>query len=220
MLKTVVYIVTTLLRSVNKNTNWLKNSFSQHCGSLLIVNALRNLIWNCLATYVFTDWVSLRCNHSVSAAIQAVFPYVETAVVSSGMLLPLLASTAFSNVKRIIVGIPDEVIFIVFKKYHGLDTLVRRAFWRSIWTLLCGRMWLMTRSGLQLNVDSRWTNEPVSLFKISVIVNARIIRIYLLPLFFYWCKVALLQGWTRFPQSVPGNFRCYMIAGRRKLINV
>ena len=52
----------------------------------------------------------------------------------------------------------------------------------------------MTRSGLRLNVDSRCTNESVSLFNISVIVNARIIRIYLLPLFFYWCKVALLKG--------------------------
>ena len=55
-------------------------------------------------------------SHSVSAATQAVFSYVETAVVSYGMLLPVLASTAFSNVKGIIVGIPDEVIFIVFKK--------------------------------------------------------------------------------------------------------
>jgi hypothetical protein len=55
-------------------------------------------------------------SHSVSAATQAVFPYVETAVVSSGILLPVLTSTAFSIVKGIIVGIPDEVIFIVFKK--------------------------------------------------------------------------------------------------------
>ena len=54
----------------------------------------------------------------MSAATQAVFPCVETAVFSSGMLLPVLASTAFSNVKGIIVGIPDEVlvIFIAFKK--------------------------------------------------------------------------------------------------------
>jgi hypothetical protein len=55
-------------------------------------------------------------SHSVSAATQVVFPYIETALVSSGMLLPVLASTAFSNVKGIIVGIPDEEIFIVLKK--------------------------------------------------------------------------------------------------------
>jgi len=60
--------------------------------------------------------------------------------------------------------------------------------------LLRGRMWEMTRSRLQLNIDSCCTNEPVSLFKISVIVNARIFHICLLPLFFYWCKVAFLQG--------------------------
>jgi hypothetical protein len=41
----------------------------------------------------------------------------------------------------------------------------------------------MTRSGLRLNVDSRSTDESVSLFKISVTVNARVIRIYLLPIF-------------------------------------
>jgi len=67
-------------------------------------------------------------SHSVSAAIHAVCRCVETAVFSSGMLLPMIASTSFSNVKGIIVSIPDEVIFIVFKKQHGLDTLVRRAF--------------------------------------------------------------------------------------------
>jgi hypothetical protein len=60
-------------------------------------------------------------SHSVPVVTQAVFPFVETAVVSSGMRLPVLASTAFSNVKGIIVGIPDEVIFIVFKN----DTMIQ-----------------------------------------------------------------------------------------------
>jgi len=159
-------------------------------------------------------------SHSVSAATQAVFRYVQTAVVSSGMLLSVLASTSFNNVKGIIVSIPDEVIFIVFKKRNGLNTLGRRTFWRSSGTLLRARMWKITRRRLRLNIDSRCTNEPVFLCKISAIVNARIFHIYLLPFLFYWCKVALLQGWTSFPQSVAGNFRCYTIADRRKLINV
>jgi hypothetical protein len=55
------------------------------------------------------------------AATQTVFPFVETAEVSSGMPLPVFASTAFSNVKGIIVGIPDEVIFIVFRN----DTMIQ-----------------------------------------------------------------------------------------------
>ena len=53
-------------------------------------------------------------SNSVSAATQTIFLFVETAVVSSGMLLPVFASTAFSNVKGIIVSILDEVIFIAF----------------------------------------------------------------------------------------------------------
>jgi hypothetical protein len=51
----------------------------------------------------------------------------------------------------------------------------------------------MRKSGLRLNVDCR-TNEPVSLFQISVIVTARIIHIYILPLFSRWYEVVLPKG--------------------------
>jgi len=44
MLEAVVYKITTLLRSVNKDTNLMNNSSTQHHGSLLIVHAMRNLI--------------------------------------------------------------------------------------------------------------------------------------------------------------------------------
>ena len=89
-----------------------------------------------------------------------------------------------------------------------LDTLVRRAFWRSTGKLLRGRMCKMTRSGLRLNVECRCTKEPLSLFKVSAIVNTRIIHIYLLPLFFYWCKVVLLKGRAWFPQGLPRTCYC------------
>jgi hypothetical protein len=109
---------------------------------------------------------------------------VETAVWSSGTLLILLASTAFSNVRGIIVDIPAEMILTAWEKRYRHHTLVEDAVLKTV--SYSRKKWELMRSQLLLNAE-RCAEKPASLCRILIMASL-IVHVQLVLICSCWSK--------------------------------